>query len=143
MGSRVLALGALTSETPSGSERGHAHAKRDHRLTMALKVGWIALAVDIYVWSVGIGGIGPEVVGLREEVMQSTRIPVRRKGRDRLRRQVKILPCGLENASPIHRRDEGIAGRRLGVCEHAWRGCLRKSCREAGAEEAPIDMASL
>ena len=78
----VASVRFISGELPCSGERGHLDGERDHRLAVVIKVGGIALTVAVDVRAVWIFGIGPEVVGLREVVVQTAKAAVRWIGSD-------------------------------------------------------------
>src|ERR1700733_2141220 len=78
----VPTIAFVAGEQPCSGERGHLDGERDHCLAVVTEVGGIALAVAVDVGAVGIFGIGPEIVRLREVVVWTAGAAVRWVGSD-------------------------------------------------------------
>jgi hypothetical protein len=67
----VLAEAAVARKAPGCGECGYLDGEPDHGLAVVVEVVRIALAVAVDGFAVGVGGVGPEVIGLGEVVMQA------------------------------------------------------------------------
>jgi hypothetical protein len=81
---------------------------------VAEEVVGITLAVAVDVGSVGIGGIGPKVVGFGEEVVGAAGIFERRERGDGDGREGNVSCCGIEDAAAIGGGDKRVAVSRRG-----------------------------
>ncbi len=78
----VCSVPFLAGDLPGGDEGRYLEAQADEGEAVVVEVTRVRLAVAIDVGAVGVGGVGPEVVGFGEVVVRAARAAVGMVGGD-------------------------------------------------------------
>src|SRR5438270_5198618 len=110
MSQGLVAVLFLAGELPAGGERGNDEAEPNHGLAVRVEVCGIGEAVATYVGAAGIVRIGPPVVSLGVEVMQSagTAVAFIRGDGDGLSGEVLVRCC--KDSHPVLSGHDVIGG---------------------------------